>query len=305
MMNNKKALQSNLLLVLTALIWGFSFVAQSEGNDIGSFTFNASRSFVAGVVLLPVIALFDALNKKQGIRRETGDKKTLIIGGIACGCALFVASAFQQIGIGYTTVGKAGFITTLYILIVPFFGIFMKKKVPLAVWFAVVVAAVGMYLLCVTEEFTISKGDLLILCCAFCYAVHILVIDHYSPLVDGVRMSCIQFFTCGILSAIAMFIAEEPNMKEILAAWLPICYAGALSAGVGYTLQIIAQKNTNPTMASLIMSLESVFAVLAGWLLLDQALSAKELIGCALVFAAVLFTQLAPELPNLLKKKKA
>lgn len=304
-MNNKKTLQSNLLLVLTALIWGFSFVAQSEGNDIGSFTFNASRSFVAGVVLLPVIALFDALNKKQGAVRETSDKKTLIIGGIACGAALFVASAFQQIGIGYTTVGKAGFITTLYILIVPFFGIFMKKKVPLAVWISVVVAAVGMYLLCVTEEFTISKGDLLILCCAFCYAVHILVIDHFSPLVDGVRMSCIQFFTCGVLSAVAMFLAEEPNMKEILSAWLPICYAGALSAGVGYTLQIIAQKNTNPTMASLIMSLESVFAVLAGWLLLGQALSVKEFIGCALVFAAVLFTQLAPELPALLKKKKA
>ncbi|MBE5785343.1 MAG: DMT family transporter [Clostridiales bacterium] len=304
-MNNKKALRSNLLLVLTALIWGFSFVAQSEGNDIGSFTFNASRSFVAGVVLLPVIAMFDALNKKQGIPKEAGDQKTLIIGGIACGSALFVASAFQQIGIGYTTVGKAGFITTLYILIVPFFGIFMKKKVPLAVWISVVVAAVGMYLLCVTEEFTIGKGDLLILCCAFCYAIHILVIDHFSPLVDGVRMSCIQFFTCGILSAIAMFAVEEPNMKEILSAWLPICYAGALSAGVGYTLQIIAQKNTNPTMASLIMSLESVFAVLAGWLLLGQALTAKELFGCALVFAAVLFTQLAPEIPDLLKKKKA
>ena len=213
-----------------------------------------------------------------------------------------MASSFQQIGIGYTTVGKAGFITALYIIIVPILGIFLKKKVPLAVWLSVFIAAVGMYLLCITEKFTIGMGDLLMLACAFCFSAHILVIDHFSPHVDGVRMSCIQFFTCSLLSAVAMFLFEKPNLPDILSAWLPILYAGVLSSGVGYTLQIIAQKNTNPTVASLLMSLESVFAVLAGWVLLGQKLSLRELLGCVLVFAAILLAQLAP---NLFQGKKA
>ena len=178
----------------------------------------------------------------------------------------------------------------------PILGIFLKKKVPLAVWISVLIAAVGMYLLCITEEFSIGKGDLLVLACAFCFSIHILVIDHFTPYVDGVRMSCIQFFTCSLLCAIAMFLFEKPSLPDILSAWLPILYAGVLSSGVGYTLQIIAQKNTSPTMASLLMSLESVFAVLAGWVLLGQALSVRELLGCALVFAAILLAQLAPNL---------
>ena len=300
-MNNKKALRSNLLLVLTALIWGVAFVAQHAGNEIGSFTFNAVRSFVAGIALLPVIFFFDARSARLSVPKPPQDKKKLILGGICCGTVLFVASSFQQIGIGYTTVGKAGFITALYIIIVPILGIFLKKKVPLAVWLSVFIAAVGMYLLCITEKFTIGMGDLLMLACAFCFSAHILVIDHFSPHVDGVRMSCIQFFTCSLLSAVAMFLFEKPNLPDILSAWLPILYAGVLSSGVGYTLQIIAQKNTNPTVASLLMSLESVFAVLAGWVLLGQKLSLRELIGCVLVFAAILLVQLAP---NLFQSKK-
>lgn len=300
-MNNKKTLQSNLLLVLTALIWGVAFVAQHAGNEIGSFTFNAVRSFVGGVALLPVIFFFDRRNARLAVPKPPQDKKKLVIGGICCGTALAVASSLQQIGIGYTTVGKAGFITALYIIIVPIFGIFLKKKVPLLVWLSVLIAAAGMYLLCITEAFTISKGDLLVLACACCFSIHILVIDHFTPYVDGVRMSCIQFFTCAVLCAIAMFLFEKPNLEDILSAWLPILYAGVLSSGVGYTLQIIAQKNTSPTMASLLMSLESVFAVLAGWVLLQEKLTLRELLGCVLVFAAIILAQLAPEL---LKKKK-
>lgn len=295
-MNTKKSLQSNLLLVLTALIWGVAFVAQHAGNEIGSFTFNAVRSLVGGIALLPVILFFDRRNARLAIPKPPQDKKKLILGGVCCGAALFVASSLQQIGIGYTTVGKAGFITALYIIIVPILGIFLKKKVPLAVWISVLIAAVGMYLLCITEEFSIGKGDLLVLACAFCFSIHILVIDHFTPYVDGVRMSCIQFFTCSLLCVVAMFLFEKPSLPDILSAWLPILYAGVLSSGVGYTLQIIAQKNTSPTMASLLMSLESVFAVLAGWVLLGQALSVRELLGCALVFAAILLAQLAPNL---------
>lgn len=301
-MNNKKALQSNLLLVLTALIWGVAFVAQHAGNEIGSFTFNALRSFVGGVALLPVIFFFDKRNKMRNIEQPPQDSKKLVLGGVCCGVVLFVASSLQQIGIGYTTVGKAGFITALYIIIVPVMGIFLKKKVPLAVWVSVLIAAAGMYLLCITEAFTIGTGDLLVLACAFCFSIHILVIDHFAPHVDGVRMSCIQFFTCSVLCAAAMFLFEKPSLPDILSAWLPILYAGMLSSGVGYTLQIIAQKNTSPTMASLLMSLESVFAVLAGWVLLGQELSLRELFGCVLVFAAILLAQLAPDF---LKKKRA
>ncbi|MBQ4044601.1 MAG: DMT family transporter [Clostridia bacterium] len=285
---------SAALLVLTALIWGVAFVAQSVGSEhVGPFTFLASRSLIAGVALLPLIAF---RRRTSPGPKTPADRKNLWIGGLLCGCALTVASAFQQIGIAETTVGKAGFITALYIVIVPLFGLFLKKRVPLMVWLGVVLAAVGMYLLCITEGFSISRGDFFVLLCAACYSVHILVIDHFSPRVDGVRMACIQFFTCGILSGIVMLIAEKPTADVLVAAWLPILYAGLLSSGVGYTLQIVAQKNVPPTIASLLMSLESVFSVLAGWVLLGQALSLRELLGCVLVFAAILLAQLPENL---------
>jgi len=271
-----------------------AFVAQSVGSEhVGPFTFLASRSLIAGVALLPLIA---ARRRTSPAPKTPADKKNLWLGGLLCGCALTVASAFQQIGIAQTTVGKAGFITALYIVIVPLFGLFLKKRIPLAVWLGVALAAVGMYLLCITEGFSISRGDFFVLLCAACYSVHILVIDHFSPRVDGVRMACIQFFTCGILSGIVMLIAEKPTADVLMAAWLPILYAGLLSSGVGYTLQIVAQKNVPPTIASLLMSLESVFSVLAGWVLLGQSLSPRELLGCVLVFFAILLAQLPEDL---------
>ncbi len=284
---------SALLLVITAIIWGVAFVAQSVGGDsVGAFTFLASRSFIAGVALLPVIAWRS--RKKAAARAPTASPRTLWIGGILCGTALMIASAFQQIGIGdpNTTVGKAGFITALYIVIVPVVGVFMKKKVPLSVWIGVVLATVGMYLLCINEGFAISYGDFLILICAVVFSGQILLVDHFSPKVDGVKLACIQFFTCGTLSAILMLFFETPTWASVMEAWMPILYAGLFSSAIGYTLQIVAQKNVPPTIASLLMSLESVFSALAGWILLQQAMSGRELLGCVLVFAAVVLAQI-------------
>ena len=205
-----------------------------------------------------------------------------------------IASAFQQIGMGdpNTTVGKAGFITALYIVIVPLAGLFLKKKVPISVWLGVALATFGMYLLCINDGLTISYGDFLVLICALCFSVQILIVDYFSPKTDGVKLACIEFFTCGTLSAVMMLITETPTWDSVLEAWLPILYAGLFSSAVGYTLQIVAQKNVPPTAASLLMSLESVFSVLAGWVILNQAMTGRELLGCVLVFAAVLLAQI-------------
>ena len=214
-------------------------------------------------------------------------------GGIACGILLCIASNLQQFGIMYTSVGKAGFITAMYIVIVPVLGIFLGKKAGAKIWCGVVIAVAGLYLLCMTESgFSIQKGDLLLMLCALIFSLHILTIDHFSPMVDGVKMSCIQFFTSGILSGIGMLLTETPRMTEILAAWMPILYAGVMSCGVAYTLQIIGQKGMNPTVASLILSLESVISVIAGWIILHETLSVKEMIGCVLMFAAIILVQL-------------
>jgi len=284
--------KGNLLLILTALIWGSAFVAQSVGTQyIGPFTFNAARSVLGGLVLLPAIALLD----KAGVTRKPqtpAQRRTLLAGGVCCGAALAVASAFQQIGIKYTTVGKAGFITALYIVIVPLLGIFVGKRVGPLVWLGVALALAGMYLLCINGSFAVGTGDLLVLACAFCFSIHILVISHFSPLADGVRLSCIQFFTAAVLSAVPMLLFERPSLSSLLAAWLPVAYAGVMSSGVAYTLQVVAQRDTDPTVASLLMSLESVFALLAGWVLLGQRLSSRELWGCALVFVAIVLAQL-------------
>ena len=283
---------SALLLVLTAMIWGVAFVAQSVGGDsVGPFTFLASRSFIAGVALLPVIAW---RNRRAVPAAKPASSRDLWVGGVLCGTALMIASAFQQIGIGdpNTTVGKAGFITALYIVIVPLAGIFMKKKIQFTVWIGVALATFGMYLLCITESLTISYGDVLILICAVCFSVQILLVDYFSPKVDGVKLACLEFFTCGTLSLVMMLITETPTWDSVLEAWMPILYAGLFSSAIGYTLQIVAQKNTPPTLASLLMSLESVFSVLAGWAILGQVMSGRELIGCVLVFAAVLLAQI-------------
>lgn len=304
---NKFVVRQSLLLLLTATIWGVAFVAQSVGMEyIGPFTFNAVRNLIGGVVLIPCIALLKKINDRtaepsseqaeaeavsENVARE--GNRTLLLGGISCGVLLFIASNLQQIGIQYTTVGKAGFITAMYIVLVPILGIFFRKKAGLRIWIAVVMAAAGLYTLCMTDGgFSLQKGDFLVLLCALAFSVHILVIDYFAPKVDGVKMSCIQFFVCALLSGIGMLLFEEPDMALILQAWVPVLYAGVLSCGVAYTLQIVGQKGMNPTVASLILSLESVVSVIAGWLILGQALSARELAGCALMFAAIVLVQL-------------
>lgn len=289
-----KRLRANLLLLLTAMIWGVAFVAQSVSMDyIGPFTFLCSRSLLGGVVLLPVIAVMGK-GEKQSAEQKPGNRKLLLIGGICCGVMLFIGSAFQQIGIQYTTAGKAGFITAMYMVLVPICGLFFGKRPSGKTWGAVVVALAGMYLLCLYGSGieSLSRGDLLEMLCALGFTAHILVIAYFSPKADGVKMSCIQFFTCGILAGIFMLILETPGWDSLRAAALPIAYAGILSSGVGYTLQIVAQKDTQPTVASLLMSLESVFSLIFGWILLKESMSGVELLGCGLMFAAIVWVQL-------------
>ncbi len=293
----KTSLRSSLLLFLTAVIWGVAFVAQSAGMEyVGPFTFNAVRSVIGGIVLIPCIFI---LNRgKQNRQRSRQGRRDLIRGGICCGIFLAAASSFQQFGIQHTSVGKAGFITALYILLVPLLGLLFGKRVSRRVWIAVAIAVLGMYLLCVNEGFSIAFGDLLVMVCALLFAVHILVVDYFSPRADGVQLSCIQFFTCGLICAVGMFLFEKPSFQQILTAWMPVLYAGVMSCGVAYTFQIIGQRDTDPTVASLILSLESVVSMLAGWLLLHQALSLRELGGCALVFCAIVLAQLPDKINN-------
>ncbi|MDO5350404.1 MAG: DMT family transporter [Lachnospiraceae bacterium] len=289
-------LKNALLLLLTATIWGVAFVAQSVGMDyVEPFTFNAVRSIIGGLVLIPVIRYTSTRNQPADILPEAGqsDKRTLLLGGISCGVMLCLASNFQQFGVKYTTVGKAGFITACYIVIVPILGLFLKKKCGPAIWGAVVMAVAGLYLLCMEgDQLTISRGDFLVFICAILFSLHILVIDYFSPKTDGVKLSCIQFFVCGILSGAAMLLFEHPTVANILAAWAPILYAGVMSCGVAYTLQIVGQKGMNPTISSLILSLESSISVLAGWVLLGQSLSGRQLVGCGIMFGAIVLAQL-------------
>lgn len=291
-------LRNSFLLLLTATIWGTAFVAQSVGMDyVGPFTFNMLRCLIGGIVLIPYIFLSNKVSgseKKRIEERETkSEKKTLITGGICCGILLALAMNFQQVGIQYTTVGRAGFITACYIIIVPLIGMtFFGKKCRSTICAAVVLALIGLYLLCITEEFDIGQGDFLVLICSFLFSLHILVIDHFSPLVDGVKMSCVQFFVAGIVSGIPAFLTENVVWGNILAAWQPVLFAGVLSCGIAYTLQIVGQKNMNPTVASLILSLESCIAVLAGWIILGENLTLKEMLGCIFMFAAIVLAQL-------------
>ncbi len=298
----KQSSAKNLcLLFVAALLWGTAFVAQSVGMDhIGPFTFNAVRSLVGGVALIPVILFFNRRKSPQRRQTERANRKTLLLGGVCCGLALGVASCLQQVGIQYTTVGKAGFITALYIVIVPILGLFFHKKVGVKLWVSVVVAILGLYLLCMSGSLRLSWGDFLVLLCALCFSAHIMVIDYFSPKVDGVQMSCLQFFVAGIFSAVLMLAVEGvPDPHAVAISWMPILYTGVLSSGVGYTLQIIGQKGVNPTVASLVLSLESVISVLAGWVILNQSMSAREVLGCVLMFGAIILAQL-PE-----RKKKA
>lgn len=285
------SLKSSMLLFLAAFIWGVAFVAQSVGMDyMGPLSFNGARFLMGSVVLLPLVIYRRQKNRKEGI--PAPDTKITIKGGICCGLALCAAALLQQYGIMYTTVGKAGFITTLYIIMVPIFGIFLKKRVPGKVWIGAVIAAFGMYLLCMSERLALSKGDGLVFICAIIFSVHILVIDYFSPKADGVEISCIQFLTAGVIASIGALLFENPQLGQFMAGIIPLAYAGILSSGVAYTLQVVGQKNVEPTVASLILSLESVVSMLAGWVILHQALTGRELFGCVLVFAAVILVQL-------------
>ena len=291
-----------ILLIIAAFIWGSAFVAQSEGaKHLGPFTFLCLRSFLGTAVLLPVILVTDMSKKKKGISLNTTkkDKKSLIIGGITCGIFLFGASACQQIGLDKgTEPGKAGFITALYILLVPVFSLFIGKKIRPVIWGCVALSVAALYLLCVKEDNSIVPADLFVLLCAVLYAVHILVIDKVAPDIDGVKLSATQFFVAGIICIVPALLFEDSTLESIKAAAPSIAYAGIMSSGIAFTFQIIAQKRTEPTLASMLMSLESVFAVLTSLVILGQLPTLREGIGCVLMFIAIIVAQL-PE------KKKA
>lgn len=295
--------RSNLLLLMTAIIWGSAFIAQSKGADvIGPFTFNTVRYALAVVALLPVIYIFSRKRNRentvdQNIPKANGTK-TLIIGGIATGIALFTASSLQQYAMAFTTAAKAGFITTLYVILVPIVGIFLKKKIRPIIWFCALLAVIGLYLLSIKPgTFSISRGDFFVLLCALAFTGHILIIDYFSPKTDGVKLSCIQFAVVSIASFVAMMMTETFVLSEVLDAIIPLLYTGVLSSSVGYTCQIIAQKKADPVISSLILSLESVFAAIFGALILHESMSGREITGCAIMFVAIIIAQL-PEKKN-------
>ena len=297
----KQTITGMLLLFLASIVWGVAFVAQSVGtNHLNAFAFNCIRNAIGVVVLLPVLFVTRTMSKRRlANSAATTSKipplfsKDLLSGGTLCGVALFIASNFQQLGIEHSTVGKSAFITTLYIVFVPIMGIFLKKRVSLQVWISVALAMVGLFLLCMKNEvFVLELGDIYLILCAFFFTIQILCVDHFVHKVDGIALSIMQFLVTAVLSGVGMIFADLPSWSDIVNAAIPLLYAGAISSGVGYTLQIVGQKMLPSTVASLIMSLESVMAALAGWLILNEVLSEKELFGCILVFAAVILTQL-------------
>lgn len=282
--------------ILAALIWGTAFVAQDVCADtIGTFTFNAVRYFIAVLALLVLIAVLHAVHKDRPQPTEAekrAGRRQLWLGGFCCGTALAIASNFQQAGItAGTDAGKAGFLTALYVVLVPVFGLFFRRKVSLPVWIAVVLSVVSLYLLCIKGSFSLAPGDLLVLVCAVCFAVHILLIDHFTARCDGVKLSCLQFLFAAIWSTILALIFDTIDFHVLWECILPLLYVGVFSCGVGYTLQILAQKDSNPTVVTILLSLESVFAVIAGAIILHQQMSLREYIGCALMFIAVVLAQ--------------
>ena len=297
MQKEKKSIISSLLLITATAIWGFAFVAQSEAmKHIEPFTMNGLRSLLAAIFLIPVVMVSDTLKGKKITLFGTNEperRKDLLLGGLLCGIFVTVASSIQQIGIQYTTVGKAGFLTTAYIVFVPVISLILGKKINRNGWVAVVVALVGMFLLCVQTfgSFSVNKGDVLMIISSLFFAIHILVIDKFVSHTDPIRMSCIQFFICAIVCLVCAFIFEQPNLSSIFDAWFAIFFAGVLSAGVGYTLQIVAQKNIPAHITPIIMSLESVFSLIAGVIVLNEKMSWQERIGCILIFIAIIVAQ--------------
>ena len=306
-MTNRKY-RNPMLLFLAAGIWGMAFVSQSKGMEyMQPLTFNGVRALIGVATLLVYLAVTGRFAKGK-ITPEQWKKN--LIAGVCCGLALTAASALQQFGIKYTTVAKAGFITTLYIIFVPLLGLFLRRKVFASIWVAVVMAAAGMYLLCMTESLVLSVGDVLVFLCAIAYAVQIMLVDHFAPETDGPVVSCIQFLVCGIVCTLGAFIWEAPKMSQLTSGIGALLYAGVLSCGVAFTLQIVGQNGVNPTIAALIMSLESVIASVAGWVAFrigfltdDQTLTGTQIAGCAIVFAAVVLVQLPGGWLKSIKKK--
>lgn len=300
-------LKNDLLLLLTAFIWGSAFIAQSTGADIvGPFTFNAFRYALGAIALTPVIVWMDKKRKVSGEPAvdmskatdetgffKTGERRTLIVGGILTGIVLFASSGIQQYAIAYTTAAKSGFITTLYVILVPIMGVFLRKKIRPIVWPCAILGIIGLYLLAIKPgTFTFGRGEFYTLVCAVGFSCHIMIIDFLSPKVDGVKLSRLQFITTSVLSFIVMFLTEDVVMKDVFSAGFSLIYAGIFSSAIAYTLQIVAQKNAEPAVASLILSLESVFAAICGALFLHEYLNGRELLGCGLVFAATIIAQL-------------
>ena len=296
----KPQTKNSLMLMLCAFIWGTAFVAQSAGSGMGAYSFLAGRSWLAVLVLIPTVLAFDAIRRKNGTDakpRTAAEKKKLLMAGLVCGTFLFAASAAQQIGITLNpSTAKAGFLTAMYVVLVPVFGLFLGRRGNARLWLSMVIAVGGLYLLCMKNGFgSIESSDWILLSCAVLFSFQIMAVDHFAPQVDGVRLSLLQFFVVAVESTVAAFLFETPTLTEFGANLLPIAYCGVLSSGVAYTLQILGQRDLNPAIASLIMCLESVFSALGGWLLLHQNLSSREAFGCVLIFAAVVLAQLPVE----------
>lgn len=296
---NNKAIQANLLMLLAAGIWGFAFVAQRVGMEtMGPHWFNSLRFFIGVVALVPVV-LWIGRNKAKTIDQENelkSSNKTLMLGGLAAGFLLFLGATFQQVGLQYTTAGKAGFITGMYIFFVPLIGLFFRMKTGLGTWVGAVVALWGLYLLSINEDFTLSKGDTLQLICAVAFAGHVLMIGYLASKMDTVKLSLIQFFVAGVLAMGLALYSEQLTWEMIISTAVPLLFAGVMSTGIAYTLQTIAQQHAHPSHAAIILSSEGVFAVIGGFLLLNEVLPPKGLLGCGLILAGMLMSQLMPRL---------
>lgn len=294
-----KQLRGTLSLLAATVIWGFAFIAQSVGMDlIGPFTFQMVRCLLAVLFLIPCAFILDIGKCSLKASAEKWKNPALWKAGILCGCALFVASSLQQIGLVYTDAGKAGFITAMYIVMVPLLGLFFHRKPSKAALLSVFLAVIGLYLLSCMGVAEVNKGDVFLMGCAVAFAVQITCIDHFAADVDGFRLNCIQSLTVAVISIPFVFFTETVVVDNLIACWGPLCFAGILSMGLAYSLQIVGQKDLEPTTASLIMSLESVFAALGGWWLLKERMSGSELLGCGLVFAAVVISQLPEKKAN-------
>ncbi|MFI3206229.1 MAG: DMT family transporter [Clostridia bacterium] len=291
-----RKMRGTLLLATAAFIWGSTFVAQRMANFLGASTFLAARSYIGAIFIIIVSIIITKKRKKMGI--NTNENKLYIKYGIITGSVMYIAAVFQQISLSFTSAGKAGFLTALYIVIVPVLGLFLKKKMHKIVWLSIAISLLGTYLLSVNESFTIEIGDSYLLASAFFFAVHIVLIDRFTVKTDSIRLSAVQFVVCAIISTVVAIFTEQPQIDQVLLAWGPILYAGVFSSGIAFTLQVVAQRETPPAIAALVMSLESIFAVLTGWVVLGEVLDAKELFGCALMFIAIILAQLPDMLPK-------